>query len=476
MRKNIKTKNDIIVLVLIYILVIILAIFTTPIGNMEEIWKYNICQAIVNGKQLYKDINLVNTPLVYLIGALFVKIKPCLISFRIITVIMWAAMLLMFHIIAAKLNQSNLKIFAINLFFIFFCSIQNGIYLCYNQAVLLATLGIIYIILRDEISNLNLFEIGLLNALAILCKYSTGIVVCLGTIIVIFIKIRNKGTSIKHTLIHIATYLAGLMLPNALFLGYLMASGSFADFFDMTFAGTTEFKNNALSMREIMDNAYIIVFLAILLVIPVAILFDTIKHKNYNKDKICVAILAISNFAAAYPIFDPVHFYQGFYILALLLPISKGNRKIKPEIVTVCVCSIVLIYMSCSAMSSAKLRKVNGYGYVFTTDYTYNKFHKIDKFVSDNNGNVKIIDPYAAFYDVELGRYIKYEGCFLNGNIGEKTPIEAFESIVGEEDVVLMYDKKDITNRQFPIEICDYIESHYKRDGKIEGFNVYKKR
>lgn len=65
-------------------------------------------------------------------------------------------------------------------------------------------------------------------------------------------------------------------------------------------------------MREIMDNAYIIVFLAILLVIPVAILFDTIKHKNYNKDKICVAILAISNFAAAYPIFDPVHFYQGF--------------------------------------------------------------------------------------------------------------------------------------------------------------------
>ena len=78
------------------------------------------------------------------------------------------------------------------------------------------------------------------------------------------------------------------MLPNALFLGYLMASGSFADFFDMTFAGTTEFKNNALSMREIMDNAYIIVFLAILLVIPVAILFDTIKHKNYNKDKICL--------------------------------------------------------------------------------------------------------------------------------------------------------------------------------------------
>ena len=65
---------------------------------------------------------------------------------------------------------------------------------------------------------------------------------------IIFIKIRNKGTSIKHTLIHIATYLAGLMLPNALFLGYLMASGSFADFFDMTFAGTTEFKNNVSSI------------------------------------------------------------------------------------------------------------------------------------------------------------------------------------------------------------------------------------
>ena len=53
MRKNIKTKNDIIVLVLIYILVIILAIFTTPIGNMEEIWKYNICQAIVKWKNNY---------------------------------------------------------------------------------------------------------------------------------------------------------------------------------------------------------------------------------------------------------------------------------------------------------------------------------------------------------------------------------------------------------------------------------------
>ena len=51
-----------------------------------------------------------------------------------------------------------------------------------------------------------------------------------------------------------------------------------------------------------------------------------------------------------------------------------------------------------------------------------------------------------------------------------------FVELITSDHVVLMYDKKDITNRQFPIEICDYIESHYKRDGKIEGFNVYKKR
>ena len=476
MCERVKQKNNFRIYLIAYILVMSSVVFLQSIGNMDELWKYNICQAIANGKRLYKDINLVNTPLIYLIGALFVKIHYSLISFKILTVIMWTTMLSVFHLIALKFNQSNLKILAINLLFILFCSIQNCIYLCYNQAVLLASLVIIYILLRDKISTANIFEIGLLNALAILCKYSTGIVVCLCTIAVLFYKIKKENDDKKSIFAKIIVYFTGLIVPIIVFVLYLAANNSLLDFYRMTLVGADKFKNNALSIQELIDNAYILVFLAILLIIPILIVIDIVKHKNFTKEKVLVVLFAVANFAAAYPMFDTAHFYQGFYILALLIPVVKGEKKIKWEIVGAATCSIILIYLIGSGMAGAQLRKINGYGYVFTTDYTYNKFNKIGKFVSDNNGHVKIMDPYAAFYDISLDRYIKYEGCFLNGNLGEKTPIEAFESIVDEEDVVLMYDKKDITNRQFPIEICDYIESHYKKDGKIEGFNVYKKR
>lgn len=478
MCERIKKKNNFEIYVIAYILVVSSVVFLQSIGNMDELWKYNICQAIANGKRLYKDISLVNTPLIYLIGAMFVKIHYSLISFKILTVIMWTTMLSVFHLIALKFNQSNLKILAINLFFILFCNIQNALCLCYNQTVLLASLVIIHILLRDKISTANMFEIGLLNSLAILCKYSTGIVVCLCTIIVLFYKVKNKKENNVKQFIVIknVVYFTGLIVPMIVFVLYLAANNSLLDFYNMTIVGADKFKNNALSIQELIDNVYILVFFAILLIIPILIAIDVIKHKNFTKEKVLVVLFAVANFAAAYPMFDTAHFYQGFYVLALLIPVVKDEKRIKWEIVSATTCFILLIYLIGSGMAGAQLRKINGYGYVFTTDYTYNKFNKIEKFVYDNNGHVKIMDPYAAFYDISLDRYIKYEGCFLNGNLGEKTPIEAFESIVGEEDVVLMYDKKDITNRQFPIEICDYIESHYKRDGKIEGFNVYKKR
>lgn len=479
MCERVKQKKNFEFYAIVYILVVSSVVFLQSIGrNMDELWKYNICQAIANGKRLYRDVSLVNTPLIYLIGALFVKIHYSLISFKILTVIMWTTMLSVFHLIALKFNQSNLKILAINLFFILFCSIQNCICLCYNQAVLLASLVIIYILLRDKISTANIFEIGLLNSLAILCKYSTGIVVCLCTIIVLFYKVKNKkeNDDKKSIFAKIIIYFTGLIVPMIVFVLYLAANNSLLDFYRMTIVGAGKFKNNALSIQELIDNVYILVFFAILLIIPILIAIDVIKHKNFTKEKVLVVLFAVANFAAAYPMFDTAHFYQGFYILALLIPVVKDEKKIKWEIVGATTCPIILIYLIGSGMAGDQLRRINGYGYVFTMDYTYNKFNKIEKFVSDNNGHVKIMDPYAAFYDISLDRYIKYEGCFLNGNLGEKTPAEAFESIVDKEDVVLMRDKKDITNRQFPIEICDYIKSNYKKDGKIECFNVYKKR
>lgn len=475
MRKG-KAKNNFWIYVIAYILVVSAVIFLQKIGNMDELWKYNVSCAIANGKKLYKEISLVNTPLIYLIGALFVKIHYSLLSFKILTVIIWAAMLTVFHLIALKFNQSNLKIFAINLFFILFCSIQNCIYLCYNQAVLFMSLAIIYILLKDKIRIANVFEIGLLNALIILCKYSTGIVVCLCTIVVLNFKIKSeKRNNVKQIITEGAIYIIGLILPIMSFVVYLVVNESFIDFYNMTLVGANQFKDNALSIQELMDNAYILVFFAILSIIPMIIVIDAIKNKNFTKKKFLVVSFAIANFAAAYPMFDTAHFYQGFYVLALLLPVSRINKKIKSEIVAIGTCFILLIYLIGSGMSGNQLRKINGYGYVFTSDCTYKKIISVEKFVSNNNGNVKIVDPYASLYDISLDRYIKYEDCFLKGNLGEKNPKEAFEAIVEKKDVVLMRDKKDIINRQFPIEICDYVEKNYVKDGKVGEFNVYKR-
>ena len=51
MCERIKKKNNFEIYVIAYILVVSSVVFLQSIGNMDELWKYNICQAIANGKR-----------------------------------------------------------------------------------------------------------------------------------------------------------------------------------------------------------------------------------------------------------------------------------------------------------------------------------------------------------------------------------------------------------------------------------------
>lgn len=370
---------------LIIALAIAVVIIPKAIGNLDELWNFNFANNVENGLVPYRDFNMVQTPLLPMINAIFLAIFGNeLIVMRILACLLCAGVLFTFYKILNLLKANK----GISLFVVMALFYMLKDYFCmdYNFAVLFVTLIIIYIELKRNLynkENINATEIGdtieslntnkscnqnstnketkennktdlknnklnnwktdlilgILAGICIMLKQSTGAIVTIALLGYNLLLVRSKEEFIQY-LKSTGIKILGVLIPVTLIFIYLTINGAVDDFWDYCIAGIKTFTNK-IPYSRLLDNEKL--YIKILSIVAPITFMGTFLYSVFkgNKTFLIISSLSIASFSAVYPIADEVHFLIGilptgiiicvildFLIKAIVRGISKLINKI----------------------------------------------------------------------------------------------------------------------------------------------------
>ncbi len=150
-----KIINSNIFIFIIILLVISPIILSRPLNNLDEIWNYNFARNIADGLTPYKDFNMVTTPLLPFICALFLALFGNeLIIMRFLAILLISCIFFLIYLILKKLKINSFYIFIFLLFLLL--AFKDHICIDYNFATLAIVLLLIYLEFT-KISNNNCY-------------------------------------------------------------------------------------------------------------------------------------------------------------------------------------------------------------------------------------------------------------------------------------------------------------------------------
>lgn len=370
---------------LIIALAIAVVVIPKAIGNLDELWNFNFANNVENGLVPYRDFNMVQTPLLPMINAIFLAIFGNeLIVMRILACLLCAGVLFTFYKILNLLKANK----GISLFVVMALFYMLKDYFCmdYNFAVLFVTLIIIYIELKRNLynkENINATEIGdtieslntnkscnqnstnketkennktdlknnklnnwktdlilgILAGICIMLKQSTGAIVTIALLGYNLLLVRSKEEFTQY-LKSTGIKILGVLIPVTLIFIYLAINGAVDDFWDYCIAGIKTFTNK-IPYSRLLDNEKL--YIKILSIVAPITFMGTFLYSVFkgNKTFLIISSLSIASFSAVYPIADEVHFLIGilptsiiicvildFLIKAIVRGISKLINKI----------------------------------------------------------------------------------------------------------------------------------------------------
>lgn len=370
---------------LIIALAIAVVVIPKAIGNLDELWNFNFANNVENGLVPYRDFNMVQTPLLPMVNAIFLAIFGNeLIVMRILACLLCAGVLFTFYKILNLLKANK----GISLFVVMALFYMLKDYFCmdYNFAVLFVTLIIIYIELKrilynkeninatevgDTIESLNTNKscnqnstnketkennktdlknnklnnwktdliLGILAGICIMLKQSTGAIVTIALLGYNLLLVRSKEEFIQY-LKSTGIKILGVLISVTLIFIYLAINGAVDDFWDYCIAGIKTFTNK-IPYSRLLDNEKL--YIKILSIVAPITFMGTFLYSVFKRNKtfLIISSLSIASFSAAYPIADEVHFLIGilptgiiicvildFLIKAIVRGISKLINKI----------------------------------------------------------------------------------------------------------------------------------------------------
>ena len=370
---------------LIIALAIAVVVIPKAIGNLDELWNFNFANNVENGLVPYRDFNMVQTPLLPMVNAIFLAIFGNeLIVMRILACLLCAGVLFTFYKILNLLKANK----GVSLFVVMALFYMLKDYFCmdYNFAVLFVTLIIIYIELKrilynkeninatevgDTIESLNTNKscrqsstnkeikannktdlknnelnnwktdliLGILAGICIMLKQSTGVIVTIALLGYNLLLIRSKEEFIQY-LKSTCIKILGVLIPIVLIFIYLAINGAVDDFWDYCIAGIKTFTNK-IPYSRLLDNEKL--YIKILSIVAPITFMGTFLYSVFKRNKtfLIISSLSIASFSAVYPIADEVHFLIGilptgiiicvildFLIKAIVRGISKLINKI----------------------------------------------------------------------------------------------------------------------------------------------------
>lgn len=362
---------------------ILSTILINPLGDLDEIWNYNVARNIAKGLIPYKDISTITTPFLPMLNSIFLRFfADELIVMRILAAILLIGIFYVIYKILKNITTENnisfIMTFAIAILF------SKSYCIDYNYMTLFLTLFLTYneilkkkkcetnnnLILKDK--NQILFDIkqGILAGLTVCTKQSIGFFVAMATVIYPFLEINaSKKEKIfsKQKMKQVGLRICGIAIPVILLVLYLSVTGAWNDFISYAVKGISTFSNSIPYNMLYKENTIIEILARILpfaigLEILLMLIFfikdlkkareinelNNVESKELTSDfKSIIKILTVYSLPmliVIYPISDRIHFLIGslmtwleiFFIIfcaikKLIYTRKSGNKELDSD-------------------------------------------------------------------------------------------------------------------------------------------------
>lgn len=431
-------KKDIIVLLLIIIYTGVLITYSN--ADNDLIWNYGFSYNIASGLTMYKDFNMVITPLYPALCGLFMRLfGNNFISFNIINTLLISSM---YYFIYKKYPKTFLTSFVL-LSFIIRPS--------YNFLVMFLLLILLNI--KDD----NDYLIGFLLGLVALTKQSFLLLIIPS---IIYIKKPKK----------IIKRIIGFIIPVLITLIYMISTNSLYSFINYTFLGLFSFGSK---------NSFFNVGTVIIIALVIYLFTYYLKHKDVK------VLYLITYQIMAYPIFNvmhvlfsiiPVIIYLGSKLVEEISIKKKINWEYAKYINYMMIILLICPFLSIALQYRVKeLSKGVGILEYKNIDNKYLDNMKLIEKEIPNLDNTYFIMYDAYFYKYLLNKKIGSYDLLLNGNLGykgEERVIEYFNSLDKDSYFLL---NKEYEGGQLSKEIDSYIRNNYVKVKIFSSFVLYKR-
>ena len=430
--KLLKNERIKCILLLVSLFIYTFLINFYSIANNDVIWNYGFSYNVSKGLFMYKDFNMVITPLYPTIFGILMKV------FGINTIVFYLfnslIATLIFYIIYKYYKSVLIEM-------ILLVSLVSGPN--YNTLCLL----LLFILIVLEEKKYNDLLIGVILGLAFLTK-SPMILLSLASIY--YIKDIKK----------IFKRIMGFLIPNIVYLLYFFKNGILKDYINYAFGSLFDFANKNSNM-----SIGVIIFI-------LSIIYLVYQYKN-NKDIMILYILFFQ--IMSYPIFNYLHIL--FSIIPVIFYILLNNKnklylKYKWVLIIFIICPIL------STISQVKFLDMSYGTNALKYKLVETKYVNDSKIIRDNVNNLDnaYFIMYEGYYNkLLLGLDINKYDVMLNGNLGYNgvnNTIKYFDSLKPGTKFI-MY--KEYEGGHAPKEVYDHIKDNYRYNKSFDKYIVYVK-
>lgn len=478
MNNNTKKKNMIVSIIAVIILILFAMGITlnNAISYNDETILLRETINMAQGLEIYKDINVLTTPLFFYIGSAIMKILGAnLFSFRIYGVLIMAFYVIALFVIMKKLKINNKLIYATIAVTLLFQQtvIKNGAN--YNfVAITLSLLSIALMIDKSEEKN-KLYYItqGILTFLICMTKQNIGIYHFVAFAIC---EICLENYEAKKKAKNLVIYSLAMICLLGIYCLILALKGNLYYFIDYTILGMIDFKQNAS-----IESATIV--LALFNIVP--ILIGEYKNKIDKKQK-TIFIFSCIMLLIAYPIVCSDHSKIALtYSIISLIYLIDGYTKNKYEamkkaiatmlLVFVCGCGIYNLVQWQSDITSDEYQIHEDspyYGAKYSENIDY-IISAVTKYIEESDEKIIIISPKSSLFNLEMGVNNGILDLPLKGNVGENGKEKILNEIknLGEDVKIILTTYQ--TYQEYE-EVYEYVRENYQKvDNLIGMYDVY---
>ncbi len=471
-------KHDNFIVCIFFIIVNIIFVHSQLLTVGDELWNFQNVYKMINGYQIYKDANVIITPIFFIIAKIILQIFGSnILVFRIYHIAIFSIMILLIYQIFKTLNITKRMAFlyTLSLYYVILELIQSGAN--YNiLAELFALVGILIFVKCFGEKKFNILN-AIIIYMVLFTKQNIGVYYFIASTILQIVLLKNK----KDAIINIIKQglIVTLLVITTFIIFYI--NGNLLDFINYAFLGMGEFARENVGIEPI-NMLYLIV--ALITIIGSIICIRYINSEEQKRNILILLIFSIFLMLIIYPIINMYHILIGMitfiilliYLVHITILTAFQNKKNIINIAILIISSIIIL------LGIKNVIVVNSYDIVRGEKNTpyfgallyrkqYNNIEIVNNYISEQNEKAVIFSGDAALYNIPKKRtYGAMDLPFLGnmGKNGEEEMIKKITNMVGYKILI-----KEPILWQESEKIINFIKENYEKIGEINDFQIY---